>query len=200
MRRQARGMAITMMAFALCTAATVRAEDGPVQGTRGELMASMNDAGGKIEELAGAVPAGKYAWRPGKGVRSAGEVFLHVCQGNYLIPTFVGAKPPIDLAALYKMDTMDADKAKVQQMLKDSYAFANKVITDMPDSELDTQVDVFGQKMSKRAALIILVSHSHEHLGQSIAYARTNGITPPWTAREQAEAAKKAAEKKAQGK
>ncbi len=27
----------------------------------------------------------------------------------------------------------------------------------------------------------ILVTHNHEHLGQSIAYARVNGITPPWT-------------------
>ena len=36
---------------------------------------------------------------------------------------------------------------------------------------------------------------TRKHLGQAIAYARTNKITPPWTAREEAEA-KKAAEAK----
>jgi hypothetical protein len=46
----------------------------------------------------------------------------------------------------------------------------------------------------------VLVSHSHEHLGQSIAYARANNITPPWTAREQEAMKKKAAEQKKSGK
>jgi hypothetical protein len=26
-----------------------------------------------------------------------------------------------------------------------------------------------------------ILVHMHEHLGQSIAYARMNGITPPWS-------------------
>jgi uncharacterized damage-inducible protein DinB len=56
-------------------------------------------------------------------------------------------------------------------------------------------VELFGMKMSKRATLILLASHSHEHLGQSIAYARSNGIVPPWTARELAAKKAKAAEK-----
>jgi uncharacterized damage-inducible protein DinB len=29
-----------------------------------------------------------------------------------------------------------------------------------------------------------LVSHEHEHLGQMIAYARSNGVTPPWSSPE----------------
>jgi hypothetical protein len=41
-----------------------------------------------------------------------------------------------------------------------------------------------------------LALHMHEHLGQSIAYARMNTIVPPWTAKEQEEAAKKQAEGK----
>ena len=58
-------------------------------------------------------------------------------------------------------------------------------------------MDFFGQKMTKRAGLLVLASHSHEHLGQLIAYARSNNITPPWTAREQAAQKAKAAAKKA---
>jgi uncharacterized damage-inducible protein DinB len=44
--------------------------------------------------------------------------------------------------------------------------------------------------MTKRAVLLAALGHTHEHLGQSIAYARAMGITPPWTARQNAAAAK----------
>ena len=52
----------------LLTPALALAEDAPV-GIRGEIMASMMDAGGKIQELAGAIPDGKYTWKPNKDVR-----------------------------------------------------------------------------------------------------------------------------------
>jgi uncharacterized damage-inducible protein DinB len=169
-------------------------------GIRGEIIKNMMDAGDKIIELAGAVPASKWAWRPGKGVRSVGEVYLHVAQGNYFLCTFLGAKPPMPMEELGKLGDTPQTPARTAQMLKDSYAFAAKVIAEVPDTEMAASVDFFGQKMSKEAMMLTIASHSHEHLGQSIAYARMNGVVPPWTAREQAAAAaKKAAEEKAHG-
>jgi uncharacterized damage-inducible protein DinB len=29
-----------------------------------------------------------------------------------------------------------------------------------------------------------MANHMHEHLGQAIAYARVNGVVPPWSAKE----------------
>ena len=170
-----------------------RAQDTPA-GIRGELIASMMDAGGKIQELATAIPDAKYTWKPSKDVRSAGQVFLHVVQENYMIPSFIGVKSTMSMDDLMKLDTQTMEPAKVRQMLKESYAWAQKAVTDTPDSELETQTDFFGQKMTKRSVMLVLASHSHEHLGQLIAYARSNNIVPPWTAREQAK--KKAEEKK----
>jgi hypothetical protein len=43
-------------------------------------------------------------------------------------------------------------------------------------------------KTTVRGGYLLLLSHAHEHLGQSIAYARSNGIVPPWTAKRQAAA------------
>jgi uncharacterized damage-inducible protein DinB len=171
------------------------AQDAP-QGIRGEIIASMMDAGGKIQELATAIPDGKYTWKPNKDVRSTGQVFLHVVAANYMLPSLVGVKPPLSMDELMKMDSQTMEPAKIRQMLKDSYAWAIKAVTDTPDSDLETQMDFFGQKMTKRAGLLVLASHSHEHLGQLIAYARSNNITPPWTAREQAAQKAKAAGKK----
>ena len=194
-----------MSAAALATtvivsAAPSRAQD--VSPERQAMIASISDAGGKLIELATAMPEKKYAWRPAKGVRSVGEVYRHVIAANYGLPMFAGvalpADSPVTKENFGKFDTMTADKATTIAQLKTSLDWAKQAIAQMPDAELDTPIDLFGMKSTKRGALVILVNHEHEHLGQSIAYARTNAITPPWTAREQAQA-KGAADAKAKG-
>lgn len=186
----------TMLALAACLApAAALAQDAPT-GVRGEILANMMDAGNKIQELASAVPDGKYTWKPNKDVRSTGQVFLHVVAANYMLPSLLGVQGPMSMEEAMKLDSQTMDPAKVRQMLKDSYAFASKTISELPDGDLEGEVSFFGNKMSKRAVLLILASHSHEHLGQAIAYVRSMNITPPWTAREQAAQKKKAEEAK----
>jgi len=186
----------TVLSFAaLFAPAWAAAQDLPA-GVRGEMIRSMLDAGGKIQELADAIPDKKYTYKPGKDVRSTGQVLLHVVQGNYMYAKFSGAPPPMSTDELTKLDSQTMEPARIRQMLKDSYDWAARAIRDVPDSELDTQVDYFGVKITKRAMMLVLMSHSHEHLGQLIAYARANNIVPPWTAREQAALKKKSDEKK----
>jgi len=180
---------------ALLVPAWAAAQDLPA-GIRGEIIASMKDAGGKLEELSAAVPDGKYTWKPSKDVRSVGQVYLHVVTANYRIPSYLGFQPPMSKDELIKLDSQTMEPAKIRQMLKDSYVWAEKAVADIPDSDLDAPVEFFGMKWTKRSAILLLASHSHEHLGQSIAYARANNIVPPWTARELAEKKKKDAEKK----
>jgi uncharacterized damage-inducible protein DinB len=180
---------------ALLVPAWAAAQDLPA-GIRGEIIASMKDAGSKIEELSAAVPDGKYTWKPSKDVRSVGQVYLHVVAANYLIPSFLGIQPTMSKDELIKLDSQTMEPAKIRQMLKDSYAWAEKAVADIPDSDLDAPLEFFGMKWTKRSAMLLLASHSHEHLGQSIAYARANNVVPPWTARELAEKKKKETEKK----
>jgi hypothetical protein len=52
---------------------------------------------------------------------------------------------------------------------------------------------MLGRKTTLRDVCLTMVSHMHEHLGQSIAYARANHITPPWTTRAQEKQKKEAA-------
>jgi uncharacterized damage-inducible protein DinB len=195
MKRTIGGLAVLAL-LSLAAPRAVRSDDAMPAGVRGDIIGSMMMAAKEVEELAAAMPEKKYDWRPGKGVRSVGEVYLHICQANYMIPSILGATPPVPKDEIMKMGDMKADKAKIAQMLQDSYAFASKAIGDIQDSDLDTQVEFFGQQMPKRALMMVLASHSHEHLGQSIAYARMNGIVPPWTARQEEAAKKRAAEKK----
>lgn len=194
-----RRLLVCFALFAVLAPAAARAADAPT-GLRGEMIANMMDAGNKIQELAAAVPDNKFNWKPSKDVRSAGQVFQHVIGANYLFPSMIGKPAPMSMDEIMKLDSQTMEPAKVREMLKVSYEWAVTAITELPDSELEAEMDFFGHKMTKRAGLLLLCSHSHEHLGQSIAYARANNITPPWTARENEAAKKKTAEEKKTGK
>jgi hypothetical protein len=163
----------------------------PVSALKADLLASMEDAARKLMELAEAVPADKYVWRPAPGVRSISEVFMHAAGGNFLIPTFVGVKAPEGLNR--DMETKITDKAQVIEMLQKSIAHARAAVESTPDGDMDQKVKFFGREMDKRRVFMVIGNHLHEHLGQSIAYARINGITPPWSASEGAPAAKSSA-------
>jgi uncharacterized damage-inducible protein DinB len=152
-----------------------------VTGYKSEVMAEVMIQEDKFVRLAEAIPADKYSWRPGADVRSVAEVFLHVSGANYALYKNVGTPPPagIDLKNLEKSTT---DKAKIIATLKESFAHAKKAIAAVPDADLEKSIDWFGGKTTERGFLLFAVRHAAEHLGQSIAYARVNGIVPPWTA------------------
>ena len=160
----------------------------PTTGYRAELIRDLDQLENKYTGLAQAM-SGKYAWRPAEGVRSVSEVFMHAAAGNYLLLNMAGIKPPADMKvgnmqeAMATMRQMESvtDEAKVQEAVRQSFAFAKHGIATMSDADLDTKIQLFGQEATKRAALHLAVTHLHEHLGQSIAYARTNGVTPPWS-------------------
>ena len=157
-------------------------------GFRGEFLAQQDRVEKEILGLAEATPADKYSWRPAPGVRSVAEVFTHIVGGNYGLTGFAGIKPPAgwDMEAMQKMEKNVTEKAKVIEELKKSFAHLRAGIASMPDADLDKPAKFFGNDTTVRGILLVAANHEHEHLGQSIAYARMNGITPPWTAASEA--------------
>jgi len=192
----ARNCRIVAAAAALLIAAVgpLPAHDGPhdaasLGGVKGEMMMWISDAEGKLVELAEATPDKKYTYRPTKGVRSQGEVFLHVAAANFGIPAMLGIKAP---PAGFKFDGYEQSVTKkedITKALKDSFAHMKEGLAHLSDADMDTPAELFGMKTTRRGAYMLLLSHAHEHLGQSIAYARSNGVVPPWTAREMQAAA-----------
>jgi uncharacterized damage-inducible protein DinB len=145
----------------------------------------------KFVDLANAVPTEKFTWRPSADSRSFAEIFLHVAAERYGILNMMGAETPsgIDRKGLEKSTT---DRARVVAELDKSWTFAQKTIQGMSNADFAKVLPKLGPQANAGDVVYILVADAHEHLGQSIAYARENGIVPPWTA----EAQKKAAEKK----
>jgi uncharacterized damage-inducible protein DinB len=184
----------TVMAGAVRVSAQINPyKDGTpgVTGYRSEVLAEVTIQEDKFTRLAEAIPAEKYTWRPVADVRSFAEVFMHVSAANYNLYKLVGTPPPagFDGKTFEKSTT---DKAKVIATLKDSFAHAKTAIKAMSDADLDKSLDWFGGKNTQRGILLFVVRHAAEHLGQSIAYTRMAGITPPWTE----DAQKKQPEKK----
>jgi uncharacterized damage-inducible protein DinB len=155
-----------------------------VSGYRAEVLAEVRVQEDKFARLAQVIPADKYTWRPAPGVRSISEVLLHVATANYNLPKLIGTPSPagVDIQTLEKSTT---DKAKVVSILKDSFAHERDAIMKMPDSDLGKSLDWFGGKNTERGILLFMTRHTAEHLGQSIAYARSVGVVPPWTEDQQ---------------
>jgi len=149
----------------------------PRSGLRAELLQDLDDAQKKILSLAAAMPADHYSWRPAAGVRSVSEVYMHIAGGNYTLVSFVGDRPMLDTGSLERV----TEKARVMDELRRSFEFLRHAILKTTDADLDKPIRMFGNGGTERAAFLMALNHIHEHLGQSIAYARMNGVVPPWS-------------------
>ncbi len=150
-------------------------------GVRDSILFQIGQAQDKLLALAEAMPADKYAWKPGAGVRTMGEVFNHVAAANYFLPTFWGAKVPAGVDPRTLEKEMSGDKAKTVAALKSSFESLRREIQAVPEGDLGRKIKLFGQDATVRDDMMVLASHAHEHLGQAIAYARSNNVTPPWS-------------------
>lgn len=175
--------ALAVLALAVPILAAVKAPQQnaarpapPSNGFRAEFLTNLDDVQEKILELAESTPAEKFTWRPGGGVRSISEVYMHVAGGNYFLATFLGAEAPQRPRDLEKTVT---NKAEVVAELKRSFEHLRSAVSRTED--LEKPVKMFGNPTTHRGVLVTILSHLHEHLGQAIAYARMNGVVPPWS-------------------
>ena len=179
--------------LAVAAAAQTAATSAPAAATfQSDWVSDVDFVGKRIVDLANAVPAEKYSWRPAPGVRSVSEVYMHIAGANYMLPSLVGGKMPEGFSR--DMEKTVTDKAKVVEWLKKSVENARAVGGGLSNADLEKTVKVpflGGMEMTGRRILMIVQTHMHEHLGQSIAYARSNGVTPPWSEAGEQPAAKK---------
>ncbi len=133
----------------------------------------------KFIGLAEAFPQDKYTWRPMEGVRSVSEVLMLIATEGYgFAPTSLGAE-----AAMSREETQElravTDKAQVIDHLTKGFAYAK---TQLEAIDPATITGRFGRReRTAPEAVLAVAGDMHEHLGQLIAYARTNQIVPPWS-------------------
>lgn len=160
----------------LLTSCISFAQDGLTQSS---IQAVLTGNQLQVVQLAEAFPEEKYDWRPAEGISSVGEALLHVAGANYFLASKLGFAPPedVDIMGLIKI----TGKENIISALKKSNEFVLKNITKVEDGTLDEEVDFGFMKSNKLGGLLAIMEHNGEHKGQLIAYARTNGVVPPWS-------------------
>jgi len=176
-------------------AASAADHTAPSYDMKGQSLVDLAAVQKKFVELADAVPADKFTWRPSADSRSFAEVFLHVAGERYGILGLMGAPKPegFDGKTFEKSTT---DKTRIIAELNKSWEFSEKTIRGISNADFAKLLPKLGPQANEGDVVYILVADAHEHLGQAVAYARENGIVPPWTVQAQKKAAEKKAEQK----
>jgi uncharacterized damage-inducible protein DinB len=130
--------------------------------------------------LAEAIPQDKYSWRPGPGVRSVSEVLMHITQANFYLLSVTGPKMPPDIAGQNLEQTVTA-KNMVIADLKRSLDAVAAARARLKPGDLERKVKIEGKTVDVDGMYLRILVHSNEHMGQLVAYARFNGIVPPWS-------------------
>ena len=163
------------------------AASASAQGLMGDMHRDVNDVQKKFNELATAIPESAYSWRP-SGARSIGEVLLHVAADNYLIPVSMGKPAPAatkisatDMKTVEAYEKRKLTKDQIIAELDASFKHLHEAMNLTTDANLTENIKFFGMDWTRQRAMLATVTHLHEHLGQIIAYARSNNIAPPWS-------------------
>jgi uncharacterized damage-inducible protein DinB len=134
----------------------------------------------RLLSLAEATPAELFSWSPGEGVMTMEHVYMHIAHYNYMYPSEnMGAALPEGLD-IERIESIQGKEA-VLAMLKASIDYTRALADRISAEELAERTTLYGQQTQKWDVLFQLQSHLSEHMGQLIAYARMNGIVPPWS-------------------
>ena len=152
---------------------------------RKEFLTELDSLQSKFMQLADAFPTDKYAWRPAPGVRSVGEVFMHVASEYYFwTPAVFGTTPsPVvegNKVGFEKFEKMSS-KPEVLKYMTEGFAYGRQAIASLDEAKITGIHKVFNRDTQVIAMSIDMMGDLHEHLGQLIAYARMNGVKPPWS-------------------
>jgi uncharacterized damage-inducible protein DinB len=129
--------------------------------------------------LAETIPADKYSWRPAAGVRSVSEVIMHAAIANFSLLSVTGPPMPKDLTSNNMEKTVTA-KADVVNWLRRSFEAVKTARANLKPGDFTRRVKIEGRDATADGIYLRIIVHANEHMGQLIAYARMNGIPPPW--------------------
>ncbi len=165
-----------LIASLLCATSLPAQYEGLWQGFDGE----WGHVSRQLIALADAIPADKYTWRPAPGVRSVSEVYMHIALANFYLLSVTGPKMPADIKSA-DMEKTVTNKTEVIDWLKRSLDAVKTAHAAVKPDDLKRAVKVNGVDATVDGMYLRIIVHANEHMGQLVAYARFNGITPPWS-------------------
>lgn len=155
-------------------------------GFRGEFQWELEIAESQLLALAGVIPDSLLRWRPAPDARSFSEVLVHLGVVNLLLLELKDAAR-LDMARIAALVRGGIEKEKglvdrvpILDLVSKSFAAVKAAISSATEEELDRRGEFFAEQSTVRRVYLRVLAHSHEHMGQLIAYARSNGVPVPW--------------------
>ena len=140
----------------------------------GALTIDITEASKRFHDLADTIAEDHYGWRPAEGIRSVVEVINHVSEGNFSMSQALGHESE------YEGNNTDTKEGALARLAA-SQTHVQELLASLSETDLTGTVELFGMTVNHYRTLAMIAGHTHEHLGQLIAYARSNGIAPPWS-------------------
>jgi len=152
----------------------------------------------QVMDLAASIPAESFSWRPAENARSFSEALVHIAAGCFMLlyraekytpevmkvcgsPKGDGMAKWVALVrhslAIEKRTTAKND---VLALLKRGFAEVRHTFAEIGPDQMDASRDFGGETTTVRRIYLRILAHSHEHMGQVVAYARIMGYKVPW--------------------
>jgi hypothetical protein len=130
---------------------------------------------GNLVKAAEMVPENLYAFKPTPEVRSFGQLFGHLADGQFgMCGTASGMKPPMS-----NVEKTMTSKADLTKALKAAVAFCDSAFASMNDTKGLETVQFFTGPTPRLWVLAFNTSHNNEHYGNLVTYLRINKMVPP---------------------
>jgi uncharacterized damage-inducible protein DinB len=108
------------------------------------------------------------------------EVYMHIALANFYLLSVTGPPMPPDMKS-NDMEKTVTSKADVIAFLKRSLDAVKVARARLKPGDLERKVKIEGRDATVDGMYLRIIIHDNEHMGQLIAYARMNGIVPPWS-------------------
>lgn len=127
-------------------------------------------------EVAEAMPASKYAFKPIEESMTFHEQLVHIARNlASLSSQITGVRQ--DFFHGNNPDLLT--KEQLSEILQESFSYVSKLIEEIDDQTLQESIDFRGVKMPKENIFYLMRDHASHHRAQAILYLRMNGIDAP---------------------
>ncbi|MEB2779459.1 DinB family protein [Algoriphagus persicinus] len=79
----------------------------------------------------------------------------------------------------FTIDVATASKADLAAYVGKCYDYGTATMKALSDADAGESIEVFGNNVSRRQVMALLMDHSTHHRGAAIAYLRAEGVEPP---------------------
>jgi uncharacterized damage-inducible protein DinB len=146
--------------------------------TKEQMIADWQRAKNYTKAYLDAMPEDGYAFKPTPEMRTFAGQMLHLADGNYgIVGTASGKANPLGKNSAEK--TVAQTKEATTKAVLDSYDFVIAAIQGMTPEQLQATMKMGGKDLAKGTLINKAFEHQTHHRGQTVAYLRLKGVTPP---------------------